>query len=358
MKYILLIIVIILFTRNNLSSQTVDRRYNPHYTWTTFHEDFSGAQLDRKVWKPTTHFKRGLGFLVDNPQTIKVKNDHLLLSMRKMSSRTDSLWTPTGWKLEHSDYVGGEVNSIRKFQYGIFECKAKYAHKKGSWPAFWLFGDTQLPSPIGNIGNEIDIAELARKGEYPEMMHVIHYYQPSKDTGITDHVNPDKKIYSIPRQQKYYTFKCIWTPQKIQYFIDNELKHEVINNKHEWYPKLPMMVFLSQQAIQADDTKNPKKLKAPQTSLFDWVTVREFFLAPEIDCPPEVARQATATLDADSLATNITWKLIPSTLFTKSEGIGKSVTITRAVNSKGPGKIIYTFSMPSGETFSAEKDFN
>lgn len=358
MKEFKLMFVLILTATSSLFSQAPDRRYNPNYVWTSFKEEFTDTILDREVWQPTTRFKRGLGFLIDSTETIQVKEGNLLLMMKRMPNYLDSLWNPINWQREYSDYVGGEVASIRKFQYGIFECKAMYAHKRGSWPAFWLFGDSDIPSVSASIGNEIDIAELARTGGYPKMMHVIHYYHPSKDSSITDHKNPDRKIYSIPRQQKYYTFKAIWTPQKIQYFIDNELKHEVINNNQDWFPKLPMSLILSQQVIHMDHKKRKTKLKAPQTSFFDWVTVKEFFLAPEISCPQTIEQQATATLDVDSRASNINWTLTPASLFSKAEGSGKTATITRTGNNNGAGKITYTFNMPSGETFSVEKDFN
>lgn len=358
MRYILLTSLMIVITGSILFSQTVDRHFNPTYAWTTFKEDFSDTTLNREVWKPTTRFKRGLGFLIDSTETIKVEEGNLVLMMKRIPNYLDSLWTPEAWKREYSDYVGGEVNTIRKFRYGVFECKAKYAHKKGSWPAFWLFGDSAVLSPTGSLGNEIDIAELARNGAYPKMMHVIHYYFPSKDTLITAHENPDRKIYSIPRQQKYYTFKCIWTPEKIQYFIDNELKHEVINKDYEWFPKLPLNVILSQQVIQVENKRRQAKLIAPQASLFDWVTVREFFLAPEITCPAAIAQQDTATLEVDNRASDITWKLTPDSLFTISEGSGKTAIISRTQNSSGPGKITYIFIMPSGEVFTAEKQFD
>lgn len=358
MKYIPLTSLMIVITGSILFSQTVDRHFNPTYTWTTFKEDFSDTTLNRQVWKPTIRYKRGLGFLVDSIETIKVEEGNLLLMMKKSPGYLDSLWSPDGWKKEYSDYVGGEVNSIRKFQYGVFECRAKYAHKKGSWPAFWLFGDSAVLSPPGSIANEIDIAELARNGAYPKMMHVIHYYHPSKDAGITAHENPDRKIYSIARHEKYYTFKCIWTPQKIQYYIDDTLKHEVINNNYEWYPKLPLNVYLSQQVTQPETKKRRTKFIAPQASLFDWVMVKEFFLAPEITCPPAIAQQDTASLDVDERATNITWKLTPAELFSNSEGSGKSAIIRRIANNNGTGTITYTFNMPSGETFTVERDFN
>lgn len=358
MKCILLISLISLVTGSALYSQKVDRHYDPRYTWTTFHDEFSGVTLDRKEWSVTTRFKRGLGFLIDSNQTINMRKGNLLLRMKRTPNYLDSIWNSKGWQQVRSDYVGGEITTKRKFQYGVFECRAKYAHKRGSWPAFWLIGGKEVPCPPGGEGSEIDIAELAREGDHPLMMHVIHRYYPPKNCDVSIQKNVNKKIYPIQRKQKYSTFKCIWTPNRIQYFIDNELMHEVINNNYEWFPKYPLNMILSQQVLQAYDVYGEIKPITPQTSRFNWVRVKEFFLAPEISCPSSIPQQAMATLDVDSRASNITWKLSPVTLFATSEGIGKTATITRAVNRNGPGKIIYTFNMPSGEVFTAEKQFD
>lgn len=358
MKYIFLISFIILITTSVLFSQTVDRRYNPRYTWTAFHDEFTGISLDRKTWSVTTHFKRGLGFLIDSTQTIRIRKGNLLLRMKRIPNYLDSIWNSKGWQQIRSDYVGGEVTSKRKFQYGIFECRAKFAHRRGSWPAFWLIGGKEIPCPPGGPGSEIDIAELAREGDYPLMMHVIHRYDPPKNCDVSIQRNMNNKSYHIQKRSKYSIFKCIWTPDKIQYFIDDQLKHEVINNNYDWFPNFALTLILSQQVLLAYDAMGAIRPIAPQTSRFDWVRVKEFFLAPEISCPSLIAQQAMATLDVDSRANNITWKLTPASIFTKSEGNGKTAIITRTNNSKGAGRISYTFQMPSGENFSVEKDFN
>ncbi|MEI8114841.1 MAG: T9SS type A sorting domain-containing protein [Bacteroidia bacterium] len=62
-------------------------------------------------------------------------------------------------------------------------------------------------------------------------------------------------------------------------------------------------------------------------------------------------------MDVASNATNITWALTPSTLFNgATTGTGKNVNIIPSSAYQGKGKITYTFSMPSGETFTANKE--
>ena len=356
-KSTIVTLIILLIIALNSYSQTYDRRYNPNYMWTTFEEDFSGSELDRKVWKPTTHFKRGLGFLVDSPTTIDVRKGNLLLKMKRAPNHLDSTWKTTGWQHVRSNFVGGEVSTIKKFQYGVFECRAKFAHRRGAWPAFWLIGGSDKPCPPGGPGNEIDIAELAREGEFPKMMHVIHHYQTPVDCDVSIQKNVNSKDYPISRTKRYYTFKCVWTPEKIQYFIDNELKHEVINKNYDWFPSLPLNLMLSQQVLQAYDAYGEIKPRTPQRSLFSWVRVKQFFLAPEISIPSLVASRGIATLAVDSRAVDISWKLTPESQFTTPEGKGSSAHIIKAEGATGPAKITYTFKMPSGEVFTSEKEF-
>ena len=96
--------------------------------------------------------------------------------------------------------------------------------------------------------------------------------------------------------------------------------------------------------------------ESPQTSYFDYVKVREFFLAPEITAPSLICSTGTAILDVDPAATNISWALTPSTLFATSSGTGTTASIVKSSVTNGLGTITYSFQMPSGETFTASKD--
>ncbi|HET6557425.1 MAG TPA: hypothetical protein VFG54_08940, partial [Prolixibacteraceae bacterium] len=97
--------------------------------------------------------------------------------------------------------------------------------------------------------------------------------------------------------------------------------------------------------------------RAPQRSLFSWVRVKQFFLAPEISIPSLVASRGIATLAVDSRAVDISWKLTPESQFTNPEGKSRSAHIIKAEGATGPATITYTFKMPSGEVFTAEKEF-
>lgn len=357
MKGFALTMLGLIFICGSIFAQTYDRRYHPDYMWTSLDEDFSEPHLDRSIWQPAKNFKRGLGFLVDTALTVNVNKGNLELKMQHAPRYIDSIWHPNGWKPIFSNYIGGEFVTLKRFSFGVFECKAKYALKSGSWPAFWLYGNEDVPCPPGAHDSEIDMAELNCDSDFPTMMHVIHRYDPPANCDESNQRETDKKSYSVPRRPAYSIYKCVWTPERIQYFVNNKLMHEVINQNYEWFPSIPLNLILSQQVTQGYDMANEVKPVTPQTTYFDWVKVRQFFLAPEITCPDSITSEATATLDVDPLASQITWQLSPAELFTTSKGTGKTASIVRAVHTNGPAKITYTFQMPSGETFTAEKTF-
>jgi len=344
MNKLLIMLLFGLFISLNGYSQTIPREVNENYMQTVFFEDFLGTQLDRYQWDVTT-FKRGLGVLADDPQTIQVLEGNLKLNMIYSPNYTSGGYT--------GDYVGGEISTKISYNYGSFECRAKFAHQLASQPAFWLLGDDGLPCPPGGYGNEIDIAELKCEDSSPlSIDHVIHRYYPLADCSGSYHVQKNlHEYFGMSFDDNFHIFKCVWTPYNIDYYVDGIRTHQVFNSGQEWYPNLFLYPILSQQIL--DPIGAPI---APQTSYFDYVRVKQFFLAPVITGPNCICSTGVETLDVVAEAKNIIWQLTPASLFTTSTGIGKTANIIRASGAIGVGKITYTFQMPSGETFTSFKD--
>ena len=132
--------------------------------------------------------------------------------------------------------------------------------------------------------------------------------------------------------------------------MDGILKAELEENGQPWYPVKDLNVILSQQL-------SGSLINTPQTTYFNWVKVREFFKAPKITCPTSVCSSGSASLDVDQNATNITWVVGPSNLFSGStSGQGINAQFTTASGQSGIGTIVFNFYV-NGESFSAEKDF-
>ncbi len=219
LKVIAILIIICFFFIGNAKSQS--RQYNESYTYTVFVDNFIGTSLDRTKWRVENAYKRGIGLLKDIPATLRVQNDNLELTMVSCPNCTAGSY--------QGNYAGAEVASLVPFPYGIFECRAKYAQGDGSWPAFWMIGGDGTPCPPGSYANEIDIAENFCGGIGDYLEHNIHHYHPTSDCAHSEFHTVDHIKYSFNANNSYHVFKCIRTPTKISYYVDGNLKHEILN---------------------------------------------------------------------------------------------------------------------------------
>lgn len=63
-------------------------------------------------------------------------------------------------------------------------------------------------------------------------------------------------------------------------------------------------------------------------------------------------------MNVDQAATNISWSLSPTSLFTgATSGTGNNASFNVSSSASGEGTITYSFEMPGGETFTAEESF-
>lgn len=343
------LIVLVLFISISGYPQSDPRNFNENYMFTPLFEEFNGTLLSSQ-WHPTIHYARGIGFLVNSTQTINVNAGNLRLGMFYSRNYMDSIWSDSfGWQTYYKDYIGGEINSNEEYSYGIFECRAKFAHENGSWPAFWTIGVTDLPC---RDNNEIDIAELVCDHQNPTLDNVIHYYEPDLNCDSTIHYLKNIKRNPYNWDDNFHIFKCIWTFDKIEYYVDGDSIHTVYNEE-EWFPKYPQHIILSQQIIGIEDDS----VITPQASYFDYVKVKQFFLSPEITCPSLICNNAAASLSVDTLAKNISWSLSPANKFYTASGTGNTLTISPRYTSFA-GTLTFSFRIgPNNESFSVSQNF-
>lgn len=327
---------------------------NPIYVQTKFFDDFKSSQLNRSVWNVKSHeivkdkYQTNLFIWVDSVATVNQSNDSLNLSMLYYQNYRTTDWNNNPIT---ANFIAGSLETFQTFSYGVYECKANFANQRGSFPAFWLM--SKMPCST-SYNNEIDIVELKYEHDSPTLDNNIFYWPTN--------CNPNN--YSPGIKENPFTwgqphnFKCIWSPSKIEYWVDNTLLHTVQNTGQTEYPQLPQRIILSQQITIYNNNQPIYGIVTPQTSNFHWVKYREFFLAPEITCPPVICTSGAAVVDVDPTASNFTWSLTPTNLFSGNKtGTGKTAAITAATGASGQGKLTYTFKMPSGETFTAEKTF-
>ena len=341
----------LLFYFNHLNGQSYSRLSNPEYMQTRLIENFDADKLDRNVWRVVSNsITDSLYIFADTTTTVNQTGNSLELSMRRHPGFSAQTWSPEGDVTITADFISGSVMTVEDYSYGIFECSATFAHGKGSFPAFWLYSDAMC---FETERPEIDIVELKVNRRNPTLDNNIWYY-PADCLPQTAHQFTEHPFL----WGGTHTFKCTWNPERIEFWVDDTLLKVVINTGQHWYPKMPQHVLLSQQIIRFGRLfPDSAKIETPQTSRFHWVKVREYFLAPEITCPENIWTTVLATLDVDEKATEITWELLPKNLFAgNTSGIGRMVYITPATHFHGIGKLVFGFKMPSGESFSAEKE--
>ncbi len=346
-----LLLTINLFLVNNSRSQPYPRLGNPEYTQTVFTVDFNSANLNRDVWRVASNiFKSNLYIFTDSSATVNQTERGLGLTMESHPGYTTTIWTPEGDELVEADFIAGEVMSTKEFSYGIFECNATLAYGRGSFPAFWLYNDTMCTV---TERPEIDIVEL-NASRNPPTYDINIWYYPEGCLPQTSH-----EYTQFPfTWGGTHTFKAIWTPEKIEFWVDDIFLKEIVNSGQYWYPHLQQHIVLSQQVTRYGRLfPGTPRIETPQTSWFHWVRVKEFFTAPEIRCPDNIWNTVIAAMDVDNKASDITWELTPANIFSgKTSGRGLKVAISPSGSYHTVGKLTYRFKMPSGEEFTAEKE--
>ncbi len=186
----------------------------------TWSDEFDGDSIDRAAWN-IEHNGSGCGnrelqFYVDDSANVDVKNGNLILTALKKD-------------FEGKNFTSGRINTCGKvrFTYGIIEAKIKIPPTaNGLWPAFWMMGDD-----ITNNGwpfcGEIDILEMGHSNGIESdnqdklFNGALHWGNPADGHKqlVGDRVND----YSL-QDDHYHVFYTVWTPEKIEMYIDDNPK--------------------------------------------------------------------------------------------------------------------------------------
>jgi len=224
-----------------------------------FRDDFNGP-LDTRKWNVVNgpgHYNNELQHYVPD----EVFSEHGLLFLRGRRRNWGG-----------RQYTAGKVTTQGKFDflYGEVEWRAKLETRgKGFWPAFWMI-EFQCSSEghcPGTWPPEIDIVEF--RGDLPhqitQAVHYGRYPNNHHDTKVT--VGPDFMNH-------YHTYKVIWDPNQIVWFVDGVQRHRV-TEKH----KIPneRMQLVMNLAIGGDYSGNPDgSTQFPGHVVIDYVKVNRW----------------------------------------------------------------------------------
>ena len=191
-----------------------------------------------------------LQFYTDKEDNIRVEEGLL-----KITAKYESY--------EGKNYTSARINTQDKFEfiYGRVEMRAKLPNWEGMWPAFWLLGANIDEIGWPNCG-ELDILE---HGDYvkdstsndPGLISSAVHYGPQDYSRQTTNV-PGKIFFDTGQErfirsekiiekpfEEYHTYSMQWSPDKIQFFIDEELHLEFpMQSQHSPFDK-PFFLLLN-----------------------------------------------------------------------------------------------------------------
>ena len=191
-----------------------------------------------------------LQFYTDKEDNIRVEEGLL-----KITAKYESY--------EGKNYTSARINTQDKFEfiYGRVEMRAKLPNWEGMWPAFWLLGANIDEIGWPNCG-ELDILEHGdyvkdSKSNDPGLISSVVHYGPQDYSRQTTNV-PGKIFFDTGQErfirsekiiekpfEEYHTYSMQWSPDKIQFFIDEELHLEFpMQSQHSPFDK-PFFLLLN-----------------------------------------------------------------------------------------------------------------
>jgi beta-glucanase (GH16 family) len=166
----------------------------------TFHDEFNGNQLDRRMWNDSywdgrTHSNNELEYYAPDGYEEKSGTLRLRADRRRM---------------EGHDYTSGMITSLGHFaqQYGYFEIRAKFPRGKGFWPAFWLLPTTKQWPP------EIDILEIL--DHQPEKIYFSTHWQDARGR----HQYHTESWVGPDFSRAFHTIALEWRPGEVIWYVD------------------------------------------------------------------------------------------------------------------------------------------
>jgi len=147
-------------------------------------------------------------------------------------------------KMDNREYTSARLVTRGKadFTYGRIEVRAKLPAGRGTWPAIWMLGTNVTKAGWPDCG-EIDIMEHVGY-EKDSVLGTVHTkaYNHVKGTQKT------KKIFIANPYTTYHLYSIEWTPERIDFFLDNALYNHFPNEHKttaEWPFDSPFYLLLN-----------------------------------------------------------------------------------------------------------------
>ncbi|WP_222852928.1 carbohydrate-binding protein [Massilia genomosp. 1] len=180
--------------------------------WTlAWADEFNGTSLDTSKWNIEVNGDGGgnneLQYYTARPENIRVTGGELVIQARKEAYMG-------------KQYTSGRITTQDKasWQYGRIEARMKIPTGKGTWPAFWM------------LGNSINSARWPASGEIDIMEHInseavthgtIHW--SDQNNAYANYGGPSGNLDF----SQYHVYAVEWDTSMIRWYVDGNKFHEV-----------------------------------------------------------------------------------------------------------------------------------
>lgn len=232
-------------------------------------DEFDGNALDEGTWSYNTGGS-GWGnnekqYYTSRPENIRVQNGMLEIEARKE-------------QYENNEYTSARIMSKSKktFTYGKMEARIKFPGGKGTWPAFWMMGNS---GGWPNCG-EIDIIEHIGSQD-TRASFALHTVMKN---GMKGNNWANTHFFDYPLSADFHTYGIEWAQEEkegkdvIRFFVDDvqyaEVWEEQIDNNDYWPFNKPFF-FIINLAIGGNmgGTVDDAIFNQQRIMYVDWVRV-------------------------------------------------------------------------------------
>jgi beta-glucanase (GH16 family) len=204
----------------------------------TFSDEFNGKKLNSVKWWDFNPSWTGRKPAYFDRKNVKLSKGNLTILAKRLKENEVS---PEYKARGQDQYSTGIVKSKTRVLYGYFEARCKMM-ESNVCNAFWLYDPLNEDKKYihGDFSEEIDIFEVfgkARKKEYERTYWAtIHRYETpyvesivnKKKTKLENHYKTKQMPYEF--YDDFHVFGLLWTPDKLQWFLDGELIFERVND--------------------------------------------------------------------------------------------------------------------------------
>jgi beta-glucanase (GH16 family) len=208
-------------------------------------DEFSGSKLDLGRWVHRTDSKH---WSTQMPGNVTVAAGNLVLTLRKE-------------KAGDKEYTGAGVISKDAFGFGYYESRFRIDAGKGWHSSFWMMGHDGSGG-TGTTKTELELDVIENDSIDLTSYGVnLHKWQG-------EHKSYGHKKVATPSLAEYHVFGCLYTPEKVTYYLDGKEAQTVDVSQ---LPHGNLHIWLTSIASYLGKTDKVDETRLPGKVLFDYV---------------------------------------------------------------------------------------